>query len=109
MNSKLEELVDRVRPALAGHPGLGGSVLVNLGSAGAVFVGADNTIQDATTVNALTAHAPINATITTTLDTIANLQAGGSVVWALIDGDIQITGDRDLAERFGKLLQTANT
>jgi putative sterol carrier protein len=101
MNQKVTALIARAQAALKGQPPLGGSVLVDFGSDGHVYIDAANVVNG-------TPPAEVDCTITLSLSTLDALESGSeSIVWAMIDGDVTVDGDRDLAERFGKIVQSA--
>ena len=90
-NPKVTALVTAATAALKGQPPIGGTILVNLGADGFVYVWQNNVIE--VVPQAYSA----DATVTASIDTLDNLESGSDSVlgdwWSgalKVDGDISI-------------------
>ncbi len=105
MNPKVQALIVRAQTALNGRPPLGGSIAVDFGKdAGCVLVTKTNGVGPLP-VRPASLMPPPDCTITLSLDTLSKIEGGS--VWPFIDGEVQIDGDRSLAEKFGSILKAA--
>jgi hypothetical protein len=100
MNPKIQALIVRAQGAFLGQPPLGRSVRVDFGDDGNIYVSSTNQVLDGARV-----VSPADCTIKLSLDTLASLESGD--LFPLIDGEVEIDGDRDLAKTFGSIVKAA--
>jgi putative sterol carrier protein len=101
-SAAVQALADDARKILAGQPSLGGNICGDFGADGVVYLYGQNN-----TVAVLNAPAAADCTIALSLTELADLEGGASIVWAVIWGEVTITGDMDLAKKLGGLIQAA--
>ena len=101
---QVSDVVASAAKALAGKPSIGGTICVDFGASGVAYVYADNRVAQIPQV------AAADCTVRLSLETLAKLESGKeSVIGAVLWGDLKISGDRGLAERFGSLAKGAST
>lgn len=101
---KVSDLVTRAEAALKGKPPIGGSICIDFGSEGVAYVYRNNEVAQIPQVSAA------DCTISLSLGTLAQLESGDeSVVGAVLWGDLKVSGNRDLAEKFGAIVQGTST
>lgn len=96
------DLVSQARRVLTNKPALGGSICVDFGSDGVVYIYANNQVSQ------LMKPAGADCELALSLDTLGKLQSRQeSVVGAVLWGDLKISGNRALAEKFGAIVKGA--
>jgi hypothetical protein len=112
MNPKVQTLVARANAALKGQAPIGGTILVNFGTDGEVFVAGDGHANQVVGSSG-SAHGgvqPANCTIALSLAALDKLEHASRWTQAmmLLDGEVVVSGDRDLAKKFATILTDAN-
>ncbi len=99
MNPITAALIPKIRGALTGRPMLKGSILLDFTPDGRISISSDNVVTEARPGD----H-PYDCVIATSLATLARIQNNEqSVGSAWFWGNLKLTGDRQLGEKFGTL------
>lgn len=106
MNLTVTALMVRAAAALKGQPPLDGTILVDFGVEGQIFIRGDNMLRNIPPAGMSPAA---DCTIMLSLDALTRFENAGDIERAIMltDGSVIVEGDSALAEKFARILQAA--